>query len=548
MKTFIMHLFAILSFGSLLAQSIPSLVNYQGRLLDAGGNPRSGNVSIVVSVHTAETGGTQGYSETINSVPVNNGLFSIHFGGQAGFAAALANPEAWLEVRVDGSQVGPRSRLVAVPYAGAAGTVRGANLYEDPVTGNIGMGTATPGQKLEVTGHALLKGTQGFNAGGERATLYLGDLSQSLASEHSFGLRLSTYNAASSLVVRENTGNVGIGNIAPTEKLVVNGAVQLGTTANPSPVAGTIRWTGTAFEGFDGTDWRAFSTIAPPLLTMEMVSVGYPGNPNDPSSNGLGGNSGAVAYEYRIGKYEVTNTEYATFLNAVDPNGLNALELYNSNMGSDADNGGITFTSGSVAGTKYTAKAGFASKPVVYVSFYDALRFCNWLHNGALAGGDTENGAYTLLGGTATPSNGTTVTRNPGAKFALPSENEWYKAAFYQPSALGGDVDGYWLYATKGNSPPNGSAPPGTAPAANFNSQAGGLTPVGAYTTTEGHFGTFDLAGNAAEWVDDYLVGLGRLRRGAAWNSEIEHLRSYEVSTADPTFHTFSIGFRVSSP
>jgi len=72
--------------------------------------------------------------------------------------------------------------------------------------------------------------------------------------------------------------------------------------------------------------------------------------------------------------------------------------------------------------------------PVNYVSFYDALRFANWINNGQGSGG-TEVGAYTLLRGTATPSNGATVTRNPSPTIAVTSENEWYKAAYYSATS-----------------------------------------------------------------------------------------------------------------
>ena len=93
----------------------------------------------------------------------------------------------------------------------------------------------------------------------------------------------------------------------------------------------------------------------------------------------------------------MTNAQYAEFLNAkaaTDP-----LGLYNTSMGSDATFGGIT-RSGVSGSYTYTAKLGFENKPVIYVSFYDALRFSNWLNNGQ-GSGDTETGAYTLLGGTA---------------------------------------------------------------------------------------------------------------------------------------------------
>ena len=67
------------------------------------------------------------------------------------------------------------------------------------------------------------------------------------------------------------------------------------------------------------------------------------------------------------------------------------------------------------------------------MSFWDACRFANWLQNGQPKGmqgaGTTETGAYTL---TAAGINNNTVVRNANWKWAVPSEDEWYKAAFYK--------------------------------------------------------------------------------------------------------------------
>jgi formylglycine-generating enzyme required for sulfatase activity len=97
--------------------------------------------------------------------------------------------------------------------------------------------------------------------------------------------------------------------------------------------------------------------------------------------------------------------------------------------------GGIT-RSGSDGSYTYAAIAGREKMPVNRVSYFDALPFVNWLHNGQ-GSGDTETGAYTLHGGTPTPSN-PMVQRNPGAFIFLPTDDEWYKAAYYDTG--GGDL------------------------------------------------------------------------------------------------------------
>src|SRR5262249_52492384 len=133
--------------------------------------------------------------------------------------------------------------------------------------------------------------------------------------------------------------------------------------------------------------------------------------------------------------HEVTNAEYAEFLNAKaktsDP-----LALYSKNMDPAAgDNGGILRT-GIPGSYAYAAAAGRANLPLNHVLFFDAARFANWLENGQ-GNGDTETGSYTLLGGTPAPSNGATVMRNGGSspQVFVAGEDEWYKAAYYDAVA-----------------------------------------------------------------------------------------------------------------
>jgi len=113
-------------------------------------------------------------------------------------------------------------------------------------------------------------------------------------------------------------------------------------------------------------------------VTIDWVPIDDPNNPADTAENCYAADCGSVPYSYSIDEYEVTNAQYAEFLNAKaasDP-----LALYNTTMG-DSREGGIT-RSGSSGSYTYAVKTGFADKPVNFVSLFDSLRFANWLNNG----------------------------------------------------------------------------------------------------------------------------------------------------------------------
>ena len=278
---------------------------------------------------------------------------------------------------------------------------------------------------------------------------------------------------------------------------------------------------------------------------IETVTIGDPGNANDtqPENGFPDHHYGAVSYTYAIGKYEVTNDEYTAFLNAVDRTGINPNGIYNGLMGSNSVNGGIAFGSERIDGAKYATRAGFGRKPVVYVSFFDAMRFANWLNNGQGGAGTTENGAYTLsLGGLA--------PRNAGAMVFLPSEDEWYKAAYYDPVNPGADARGtadYWLYPTQSDTAP-GRTIGGSPNQANYNNLAFGMVTVaGAYSGSASQYGTFDQGGNVYEWNDSVSDGVQHRVRGGSWKWGETDLRSAARLPSGSAFEGNDVGFRIAS-
>lgn len=327
----------------------------------------------------------------------------------------------------------------------------------------------------------------------------------------------------------------------------------------------------------------AISAASPasPVLTFKTVRVGAPGNasvgivpftdavyascaevtpePKTPACQQVGG----VNYRYGIGQLEVTVAQYVAFLNTADPAGRNRHKLYSANESSSEwpKYGQIDFSAGASAGRHYTvASPEWADKPYGFANFLRSARFANSLYNGQLISKhasanagfsyvtyrvrlsrQTEHGMYEMSKRAA--------TRAHKSSFVIPSQDEWIKAAYYDPS--GGGKYSYWEYPTnpgmfgdEGASAPHSTAldpttgdvtNASTQPLATFHAEKqpapswcpgpfsagtcatvnpfgmdasayekayqGSLSTVGQAKTTS-PWGTLDQGGNAVEWTD----------------------------------------------
>ena len=291
-------------------------------------------------------------------------------------------------------------------------------------------------------------------------------------------------------------------------------------------------------------------------VTIDWVTVGDPGNPNDTINTGTTPNYGAVADSFQIMKFEFTNQQYTDFLNSVDPNGTNPNSVYSESGQGGTTRGGITNT-GTTNGSRYAVKPDMGDKPVNYVNWFDAARVSNWLMNGATGTSSMETGAYTL--NNATSGNAPAV--NPGATFYIPTENQWYKAAYYK----GGSTNaGYWTYATQSDTVPTavtagltGSGSSGSTGnyanygrAAGWNGQNGNVTTVGTNGGASA-YGAFDMSGNVNEWNDlDGLASSGSSRglRAGSWFDAASTLSSPIRSSINPSSEFVYYGLRLASP
>jgi formylglycine-generating enzyme required for sulfatase activity len=242
-------------------------------------------------------------------------------------------------------------------------------------------------------------------------------------------------------------------------------------------------------------------------IDINFVTIGNADNTAD------SGGRGSVAYNYRIGKYEVTNTQW---------------------------NGFVSLSGGKPTGSDpgYSNDAYFtgAQQPANCISWYEATQFCNYLTSG-----DKSKGAYQFSGDNTDPCSFLGIDRTAaqtiyGIIYVLPTEDEWYKAAYYKP-----DASGYSLYA-------NGTS---TAPIAGVDTNYDNVIgqPWNIDTGTMEQNGTFNMMGNVWEW-DETLVGpefnLRGLNGGSITYSSAA-LKSTAVYGASPENDSADFGFRIVS-
>ena len=269
---------------------------------------------------------------------------------------------------------------------------------------------------------------------------------------------------------------------------------------------------------------------------LTWVKVGDAGNAPDKTGHG------AVAYEFEVTKHEITVSMYAEFLNAVatkaDPHALwNAAQKI--------------VRTGNPGAFKYAASPKREGEPVMQVRFLDAMRFANWLHHGG-GPGDTETGAYLIS------KDGGLASREADARIWIPNENEWYKAAYYQPQATGGPPGSYWRYPTRSDLAPKLAKPgdPGlnlanfladTRPQPNGGILRGfnDVMPVGSFPGSSSHYGTLDQAGNAWEWIETTVFDTQRIIRGGSMCGSHEKLLSTVRTSTSPAKRYPDTGFRL---
>jgi hypothetical protein len=260
-------------------------------------------------------------------------------------------------------------------------------------------------------------------------------------------------------------------------------------------------------------------------FTIAFVDIGNPGNADDAGAGGGMYSSpyGGVPYTYRVAVTEVPQ-DWIT----------------------KATNLGMT---------NVTAGAWTGSQPAAFMTWYEAAAFVNYLNT------STGHQAAYNLNGTATTmtlwssaqawqAGGENLFRHKDAYYFLPSEDEWYKAAFHKNDGATAD---YWDYATGSNSPPTAVASGTTAGTAVYNPAAsspaavdnnGGLSP----------YGTRGQNGNVREWLESAIDGTNdsssevRRIRDGDWDYGELLLNSRGINDGFVPSGSFdNVGFRVAS-
>lgn len=248
-----------------------------------------------------------------------------------------------------------------------------------------------------------------------------------------------------------------------------------------------------------GADWTGF----------DWATIGDPGNAgydrSDPTTDPINSitGRGSIGYGYRVSTTEISSGQWVEFLNTFgdhgDPHDA-ARDIFASGIERDRSYSG--------PGRRWKLLDGFEEAeriPVLGISWFNAARYCNWLHHGQTTDLDKlEYGAYDLRD----VVDNIPPERSEGARYWIPTFDEYLKAAYYDPNRFGEGQGGWWEQPNGSDTelivgaPSDGGQTNAGISDLDVDATSAEILRLGAYVDVTSPWGLLDVSGGGSEWVD----------------------------------------------
>jgi formylglycine-generating enzyme required for sulfatase activity len=259
-----------------------------------------------------------------------------------------------------------------------------------------------------------------------------------------------------------------------------------------------------------------------PASGIDFVTIGALGNEPIRSRVSPLDGRGSVNYQYAIGRMEITTTQWVEYLNAVFDRPANDMVDFRSRPRTSGVVSTTPINRANPDAFRWNVRQGGDLIPVGGIAWRAAAMYCNWLHNDKQMTRESfYSGAYDIFNTT------NSIARLPGARYFIPTHDEWLKAAHYDPQRQNADgsVGGWWNYSNGSDQAfvggPPGALVGGQLATANTGWRVGDYgdgngddllpwtIPLGSYPTVTSPWGLLDVAGGMSEWTETAVTAGG---------------------------------------